>query len=95
MTHLDKIGTIDFIDDSGTLNLRVHPSETGRLVCQIGSSNIESAYKAACAVNQWLIKVQDDVAGIDLNCGCPKSFSVSGGMGSALLETPELLTGVF
>ena len=56
MTHLDKIGTIDFIDDSGTLNLRVHPSETGRLVCQIGSSNIESAYKAACAVNNGLLR---------------------------------------
>jgi tRNA-dihydrouridine synthase 2 len=29
--------------------------------------------------------------GIDLNCGCPKKFSVSGGMGSALLENPDLL----
>jgi tRNA-dihydrouridine synthase 2 len=29
------------------------------------------------------------VAGIDINMGCPKEFSVKGGMGSALLTQPE------
>jgi tRNA-dihydrouridine synthase 2 len=33
--------------------------------------------------------VQDDVFGIDVNMGCPKPFSVKGGMGSALLRQPE------
>lgn len=29
-----------------------------------------------------------DVAGIDINMGCPKEFSIKGGMGAALLEDP-------
>lgn len=29
---------------------------------------------------------QHDVAGIDINMGCPKHFSISGGMGAALLH---------
>jgi tRNA-dihydrouridine synthase 2 len=32
---------------------------------------------------------ENDVAGIDVNMGCPKEFSVKGGMGSALLTQPE------
>jgi tRNA-dihydrouridine synthase 2 len=34
--------------------------------------------------------LQSDVSGIDLNCGCPKLFSIKGGMGAALLRTPDL-----
>lgn len=29
---------------------------------------------------------ENDVAGIDINMGCPKEFSVKGGMGAALLK---------
>lgn len=36
----------------------------------------------------------NDVAAIDINMGCPKSFSVSGGMGAALLSKPELIHDV-
>ncbi|CAL5366567.1 unnamed protein product [Camellia sinensis] len=32
-----------------------------------------------------------DVAAVDINMGCPKSFSISGGMGAALLTKPELI----
>lgn len=32
-----------------------------------------------------------DVNAIDINMGCPKSFSISGGMGAALLSKPELI----
>lgn len=32
--------------------------------------------------------------GIDLNMGCPKHFSVQGGMGSALLKQPETVKDV-
>ena len=32
---------------------------------------------------------EDDVAGIDVNMGCPKEFSLKGGMGAALLTKPE------
>lgn len=30
-----------------------------------------------------------DVAGIDINMGCPKDFSLKGGMGAALLSSPD------
>ena len=36
----------------------------------------------------------NDVAAIDVNMGCPKSFSVSGGMGAALLSKPVLIHDV-
>lgn len=36
----------------------------------------------------------NDVAAIDINMGCPKSFSLSGGMGAALLSKPELIHDV-
>lgn len=35
-----------------------------------------------------------DVAAVDINMGCPKSFSLSGGMGAALLNKPELIHDV-
>lgn len=38
--------------------------------------------------------VAADVAGIDVNAGCPKPFSTSGGMGAALLKTPDLLCSI-
>lgn len=36
----------------------------------------------------------DDVAGVDINMGCPKSFSLKGGMGAALLSKPELICDI-
>ena len=33
--------------------------------------------------------VEKDVAGIDVNMGCPKKFSIKGGMGAALLKQKE------
>lgn len=63
---------------------RIHPSEQSRLVYQMGSASAELAVQAAKIV-------AGDVAGIDLNCGCPKHFSISGGMGAALLkDVPRL-----
>ncbi|KAL7241817.1 hypothetical protein ACSBR1_014410 [Camellia fascicularis] len=35
-----------------------------------------------------------DVAAVDINMGCPKSFSISGGMGAALLTKPELILDI-
>jgi tRNA-dihydrouridine synthase 2 len=34
------------------------------------------------------------VTAIDVNCGCPKHFSISGGMGAALLSRPEQLQAI-
>jgi len=36
----------------------------------------------------------EDVAGIDINMGCPKSYSIAGGMGAALLFNPELIKDI-
>ena len=64
-----------------------HPLEKSRLIFQLGSADPELAVQAA-------LLVAGDVAGIGLNCGCPKPFSISGGMGAALLSTPDLLVDV-
>ncbi|KZO91217.1 FMN-linked oxidoreductase [Calocera viscosa TUFC12733] len=65
----------------------LHPLERSRLIFQIGSANPEFAAEAAKIVC-------NDVAGIDLNCGCPKHFSVHAGMGAGLLTNPDNLCAV-
>ncbi|EJF67476.1 FMN-linked oxidoreductase [Dichomitus squalens LYAD-421 SS1] len=64
-----------------------HPIEKPFLIYQIGSADPELAVQAAKMVQQ-------DVAGFDLNCGCPKPFSTHSGMGAALLTTPDLLCSI-
>lgn len=64
-----------------------HPLEKPYFIFQIGSANPELAVQAAKVV-------MEDVAGVELNCGCPKPFSTSGGMGAALLSTPDLLCSI-
>ncbi|KAF2858770.1 FMN-linked oxidoreductase [Piedraia hortae CBS 480.64] len=67
---------------------RIHPeTEGGRLIYQIGTSNPATAVEAAGLI-------APDVAGIDVNAGCPKPFSTSGGMGAALLKTPDKLCNI-
>lgn len=67
---------------------RLHPErEGGRLIYQIGTSNPETAVQAAKLIAA-------DVAGIDVNAGCPKPFSTTGGMGAALLKTPDKLCSI-
>ena len=67
---------------------RINPvREKGRLIYQIGTSNPDLAVQAAKVVAA-------DVSGIDVNAGCPKPFSTSGGMGAALLRTPDLLASI-
>jgi tRNA-dihydrouridine synthase 2 len=62
---------------------RVHPTERGKLICQIGTACPILAVQAARIVAK-------DVSGIDVNAGCPLAFSTLGGMGAALLQTPRL-----
>ncbi len=67
---------------------RLHPErEKGKLIFQIGTASPETAVAAAKLV-------AENVAGIDVNAGCPKPFSTSGGMGAALLQTPDLLASI-
>lgn len=37
---------------------------------------------------------ENDVFGIDINMGCPKSFSLKGGMGAALLKQPDKIKSI-
>ncbi|KAG6646908.1 hypothetical protein I3843_07G040600 [Carya illinoinensis] len=79
------VGCIDFVE-RGTENVvfRTCNQERNRVVFQIGTSDAARALTAAQIVCK-------DVAAVDINMGCPKSFSISGGMGAALLTKPELI----
>lgn len=73
------LGTVDFVDQNdGTIAFRTCALEHDRVVLQLGTANAERALKVAKMV-------ENDVAGIDINMGCPKEFSIKGGMGAALL----------
>ena len=75
-------------DQRESIIYRLHPEKEGRKhIFQIGTSNAETAVQAAKLI-------APDVAGIDVNAGCPKPFSTSGGMGAALLKTPETLCAI-
>jgi tRNA-dihydrouridine synthase 2 len=75
-------------DAKESIIYKIHPEREGRrLIFQIGTSDPERAVEAAKMVAA-------DVAGIDVNAGCPKPFSTSGGMGAALLRTPDKLCAI-
>ncbi|CAG8982647.1 hypothetical protein HYALB_00006042 [Hymenoscyphus albidus] len=75
-------------DQKESLIYRVHPEREGsRLIFQIGTSDPDRAVQAARIV-------AGDVAGIDVNAGCPKPFSTHAGMGAALLQTPDKLCSI-
>ncbi|KAG8038649.1 hypothetical protein G9C98_007356 [Cotesia typhae] len=79
----DVLGTVDYIDQTdGTVVFRTCPREKNHIVLQLGTSDPERAAKVAQMVEQ-------DVSGIDLNMGCPKKFSLDGGMGAALMNDEE------
>ncbi|KIW19716.1 hypothetical protein PV08_00290 [Exophiala spinifera] len=64
---------------------RIDPKrESDRLIYQIGTANPDYAVQAATLIAPY-------VRGVDVNAGCPKPFSTSGGMGAALLRTPDKL----
>lgn len=75
-------------DQKESIIYRIHPEREGsHLIFQLGTSDPDRAVAAARLV-------AGDVAGIDVNAGCPKPFSTSGGMGAALLRTPEKLCSI-
>ncbi|TKR94275.1 hypothetical protein L596_008580 [Steinernema carpocapsae] len=76
------LGTIDYVIETDVV-LRIDPKkEAPRLVLQIGTNDPQRAVEV-------LKKTQKDVAAFDVNMGCPKPFSISGGMGAALLKQPD------
>ncbi len=84
MFYLELFNTVDFVvPGEDRPMLQIHKNrEKDRLIVQLGTSDGQRALKAAQLVEK-------DVAGIDINMGCPKKFSIQGGMGSALLDHPE------
>jgi len=85
------MGTTDFVLASGgnheSLVFRTNAWERDRVVLQIGAADANEAVQAASVF-------ANDVAGVDLNMGCPQHFSLSGGMGAALLKKPELAADI-
>ncbi|RDA85850.1 hypothetical protein CP532_4889 [Ophiocordyceps camponoti-leonardi (nom. inval.)] len=91
-TYNDEFKTIDWCrpnghDKESTIYRMCPTREAGKLIFQIGTADPERAVEAARLVAA-------DVAGIDVNAGCPKPFSTSGGMGAALLRTPDKLCAI-
>lgn len=81
----DRCGTVDFVAKKGGYAvLRTSKEERGRVVVQLGTADPIMALRAAETVYR-------DVAGIDVNMGCPLPYSTKGGMGSALLRKPDLV----
>ena len=78
----DELGSVDYLRGDRVI-LRISPLEKA-CVFQMGTADAPTALKAAQLVCR-------DVRAIDINMGCPRSFSVSGGMGSALLKKPEVV----
>lgn len=77
------LNTVDFVDQvDGNVVFRTCEKEKGKVILQIGTASAERALKTARLVEK-------DVAGIDINMGCPKEFSVKGGMGVALAANIE------
>jgi len=78
------LGTTDYVAPDGTIVFRTCDAEKDKVVFQMGTCSAERALKVAKII-------EDDVAAIDINMGCPKEFSIKGGMGAALLEKPQLV----
>uniref|UniRef100_T1K9A9 DUS-like FMN-binding domain-containing protein n=2 Tax=Tetranychus urticae TaxID=32264 RepID=T1K9A9_TETUR len=80
----EKLGTVDFFDTEDKVAFQTCSAEKDKVILQIGTADPGRALKAAKLFEQ-------DVSGIDVNMGCPKGFSLKGGMGAALLTNPELV----
>lgn len=62
---------------------RIDPArESSKFIFQIGTNNPDRAVAAGTLVAPYC-------CGIDVNAGCPKSFSTDGGMGAELLTTEK------
>uniref|UniRef100_K3W5R3 tRNA-dihydrouridine synthase n=1 Tax=Globisporangium ultimum (strain ATCC 200006 / CBS 805.95 / DAOM BR144) TaxID=431595 RepID=K3W5R3_GLOUD len=78
------LDTVDYVSNSsGSVVFRTCDEEKRKVVFQIGTADPILALQAA-------ERVASNVASIDINMGCPKHFSVHGGMGAGLLRKPEL-----
>jgi tRNA-dihydrouridine synthase 2 len=85
----EELKTIDYVDKKkpSSVVFRTCDAEKGKVVFQVGAPEAAVALRAVTGVSR-------DVAAVDVNMGCPKHFSVSGGMGAALLSKPEVAADI-
>uniref|UniRef100_A0A8C2GXP5 Dihydrouridine synthase 2 n=1 Tax=Cyprinus carpio TaxID=7962 RepID=A0A8C2GXP5_CYPCA len=83
----DVLGTVDFVAPDERVMFRTCSEEKGRVVFQMGTADPERALVVAKLV-------ENDVAAVDVNMGCPKEYSTKGGMGSALLSDPDKIEAI-
>ncbi|XP_042294008.1 tRNA-dihydrouridine(20) synthase [NAD(P)+]-like isoform X3 [Sceloporus undulatus] len=83
----EVLGTVDFVAPNERVVFRTCEKEKDRVVFQMGTADAERALAVARLV-------ENDVAGIDVNMGCPKEYSTKGGMGAALLSDPEKIESI-
>ncbi|KAH0619513.1 hypothetical protein JD844_000195, partial [Phrynosoma platyrhinos] len=86
-TDFKVLGTVDFIAPNERVVFRTCEKEKDRVVFQMGTADPERALAVARLV-------ENDVAAIDVNMGCPKEYSTKGGMGAALLSDPEKIESI-
>nr|XP_032638790.1 tRNA-dihydrouridine(20) synthase [NAD(P)+]-like isoform X2 [Chelonoidis abingdonii] len=78
----EVLETVDFVAPDERVVFRTCERERDCVVFQMGSADAERALAVAKLI-------ENDVAGIDVNMGCPKEYSTKGGMGAALLSDPD------
>ncbi|XP_009698368.1 PREDICTED: tRNA-dihydrouridine(20) synthase [NAD(P)+]-like isoform X2 [Cariama cristata] len=83
----EVLETVDFVAPNERVVFRTCERERHRVVFQMGSADAERALAVAKLV-------ESDVAGIDINMGCPKEYSTKGGMGAALLSDPDKIESI-
>ncbi|KAK3526811.1 hypothetical protein QTP70_033547 [Hemibagrus guttatus] len=83
----DVLETVDFIAPDERVMFRTCNKEKDHVVFQMGTADPERALAVAKLV-------ENDVAAIDVNMGCPKEYSTKGGMGSALLTDPGKIEAI-
>ncbi|XP_060109688.1 tRNA-dihydrouridine(20) synthase [NAD(P)+]-like [Heteronotia binoei] len=83
----EVLGTVDFVAPNERVVFRTCEREKDSVVFQMGTADAERALRVAQLV-------ENDVAGIDVNMGCPKEYSTKGGMGAALLSDPDKIESI-
>ncbi|XP_056382412.1 tRNA-dihydrouridine(20) synthase [NAD(P)+]-like [Hyla sarda] len=78
----EVLQTVDYIAPTERVIFQTCEREKDRVVFQMGTADPERALAVAKLI-------ENDVAAIDINMGCPKEYSTKGGMGAALLSSPE------
>ncbi|KAF5394439.1 tRNA-dihydrouridine synthase 2 protein [Paragonimus heterotremus] len=78
----DELNTVDFLLPDGSVTFRTSAEERKRVVAQLGTADSKQGLDAAKML-------ENDVFAIDVNMGCPKEYSIKGGMGAALLTKPD------